>query len=490
MLFQSLEFLLLFPAVCLIYYIVPAKWRFYYLTLVSFLFYLPFGLPSAALLLAVALGTYLCGRMVEKKKDHAGKLIFTALGVTACLGVLFFFKYLLFALEILNKIGAKVGWGGVHPSFELLLPVGISFYIFTAIGYLIDVYRGSSAAEKNVVRFILFLSFFPKMVQGPIERSTGFLKQLEKPVSFRYDNIWEGFLLMVFGFFQKLVIADQIAILVDTVFVAWPEYEGTELLVACLLFAMQIYCDFCGYTNIARGAARIMGFELTDNFNTPYMAVSVADFWRRWHISLTSWFRDYLYIPLGGNRHGKIRKYSNILIVFLFSGLWHGAAWHYVAWGGLNGLFQIAGDLTKPVRNKMCSLLQIDRNAFSHKLLKGIVTFVLIDISWVFFRANSIHDACTILKNIFTRWSPWVLFNNKLFTLGLNSKAFHMVLTALLVQIVTDILHYNKTDLVSGLRKQGVWLRWLVLMGLMMWTLVCGAYGKGFDIGNFIYMQF
>ena len=176
---------------------------------------------------------------------------------------------------------------------------------------------------------------------------------------------------------------------------------------ACLLFAMQIYCDFCGYTNIARGAARIMGFELIDNFNTPYMAVSVADFWRRWHISLTGWFRDYLYIPLGGNRHGKIRKYINILIVFLFSGLWHGAAWHYVAWGGLNGLFQIVGDLIKPVRNRVCSLLQIDRNAFSHKLLKGIITFVLIDISWVFFRANSIHDACTILKNIITRRSPY-----------------------------------------------------------------------------------
>lgn len=285
--------------------------------------------------------TYLCGIILGKiKRDwkinkrkafYMNAVIFA--GVSLNLMVLFYFKYINMFLQTISDIGNVVGIALDVPSFDIVLPVGISFYTFQAVGYMIDIYRGEIPAEKNFINYALFISFFPQLVAGPIERSKNLLKQLDLEKKISFDNFREGIYLMIWGFFLKIVLADRIAIYVDGAYGNIYEYGGWFLIVATVLFAIQIYCDFYGYSVIAVGAAKILGISLMGNFNAPYLATSVADFWRRWHISLTSWFKDYLYIPLGGSREGKVKKYFNKMMVFLISGLWHGADLSYVVWG-------------------------------------------------------------------------------------------------------------------------------------------------------------
>ena len=259
--------------------------------------------------------------------------------------------------------------------------MGISFYTFQALSYTMDVYRKDIYAEHNFFKYALFVSFFPQLVAGPIERSKNLLIQINEKHKFDFERVRSGLLLMLYGYFQKVVLAEYLALVVDSVYNTYSERTGFQLLVATICFAFQIYCDFGSYSNIAVGSARIMGFRLMENFNTPYFAVSVSDFWRRWHISLSTWFRDYLYIPLGGNRKGKVRKWMNQMIVFLVSGLWHGASWHFVIWGGMNGAYQVVGEWMRPYKEKAVKMLKIDTAAPSHKLLKMLVTFGLVDIS-------------------------------------------------------------------------------------------------------------
>lgn len=256
------------------------------------------------------------------------------ISITSNLMILFFFKYFDFVISNINSILYTLNIEIFEPAFDVILPVGISFYIFQAIGYIIDVYRGEIRAEKNFFKYALFVSFFPQLVAGPIERSKNLLHQIDVPQKFSFERMREGLLVMLWGYFLKIVIADRIAIFVDKVYGNYMLYEGIYLSVASILFAFQIYCDFAGYSIIAIGVAKILGFQLMENFNAPYLAQSVSDFWRRWHISLSSWFRDYVYIPLGGNRRGKGKRYVNLLVVFIISGLWHGANWNFVVWGG------------------------------------------------------------------------------------------------------------------------------------------------------------
>jgi D-alanyl-lipoteichoic acid acyltransferase DltB (MBOAT superfamily) len=263
---------------------------------------------------------------------------FVALSFVLNLSILFFFKYFNFTVDTINHVLSMLHMNSVNAGFDIILPVGISFYTFQALSYTMDVYRGDIYCERNFLKYALFVSFFPQLVAGPIERSRNLLKQISVKHEFRWDKVREGLTQMLFGYFQKVVISDNISVLVDQVYNNYPNYGAVELILATIFFAFQIYCDFGGYSNIAIGAAKVMGFDLMENFNTPYMSLSVAEFWRRWHISLSTWFRDYLYIPLGGNRKGRLRKYVNIMVVFLASGLWHGASWHYVAWGAQRNL--------------------------------------------------------------------------------------------------------------------------------------------------------
>ena len=356
-----------------------------------------------------------------------------------------------------------------------------------------DVYRGEIEAERNPLRYALFVSFFPQLVAGPIERSKNLLNQMkniDRIKLFDVERIFSGIILMLWGYFMKMMIADRASAIVDKVYNSYWEYGSIELIIASVLFAIQIYCDFGGYSLIAIGAAKVMGFNLMENFNTPYFATTIKDFWRRWHISLSTWFRDYLYIPLGGNRCSKMRKNANLMITFLVSGLWHGADWHYVVWGGLHGLYQIFESIFEPIAKRF-TISKNKKNTFSYKFGQIIRTFILADIAWIFFRADSFMSGLSILWGIITKWNPWVLFDKSLYDLGLDEKEVQILIVAILVLIIVDISRYiTGKALDRVLMDQCLWFRWFVFLGLFYMLIMFGRYGVEFEAANFIYFQF
>ena len=338
----------------------------------------------------------------------------------------------------------------------------------------------------------MFVSFFPQLVAGPIERSGNLIHQLHEEHSFDLLNIREGLLTMLWGFFMKMVIADRAAIYVDTVYSDYSSHSGWYIIVATVLFGLQIYCDFNGYTMIARGAAKVMGFNLMENFDAPYLATTVSEFWRKWHISLTSWFKDYLYIPLGGNRKGIFRKYINILIVFGVSGLWHGANWTFVIWGLLNGMYQVIGDVLKPIRNKIVDCFKLNRASISHRILNIVTTFVLVDFAWMFFRANSLSDSIRIGKSMLLAKNIWVLTDHEsLFTCGLDRYDFELLLFAVVILLIADILKTKRISLMNDvIFKQDLWCRWTVYIVSFIFVLVFGIWGSTYVNTAFLYFQF
>lgn len=498
MLFNSYQFLIFFPIVILMYWIIPLRFRYIWLLAASYYFYMCWNAKYALLLLTSTVITYLSGIFISaiknSDKDEKRKITYMKLCVAFSfiinLGILAWFKYFDFFVENIQKLFNHIGITLSTPSFDIILPVGISFYTFQALSYTMDVYRGEIYAEKNFLKYALFVSFFPQLVAGPIERSKNLLKQVAVPHRFDYEKCREGFLLMMWGFFMKLVIADRAAIFVNTVYNDYGKYPGLYLVIATILFAFQIYCDFGGYSTIAMGAAKMLGFELMENFNCPYFSKSVSEFWRRWHISLSSWFRDYLYIPLGGNRKGKIRKYFNLMIVFSTSGLWHGTQWSYVTWGGLNGIFQIIGELLKPIRDKLNKVFKLDRESLSHKLFKVVFTFALIDFTWIFFRANRLKDAFKIIKSMIKNHNWWILFDDSLFGLGLDWKNFIVLIGAIMILLAADVCKYKGIKVNAIILKQELWFRWSLYIAVIVFILIFGIWGPGYDESAFIYFQF
>lgn len=494
MLFNSIDFLIFFPIVTLLYFAIPRKARYLWLLLASYYFYMCWN-PKHAVLLAMSTGiTWICGLLIPRANKGWIKRTVVAGGVCTNLAMLFFFKYFTFFRQICNRIFSALHIQTWDRQFDILLPVGISFFIFQALGYLIDVYRGKIEAEKNPLRYALFVSFFPQLVAGPIERSEnllGQLKNLDKERLFNYQNVVDGLILMVWGLFIKMVIADRTAILVNTVFENYHVYGTVALAAGAIGFALQIYCDFMGYSTIAVGAAKVMGFTLMENFETPYFAKSVGEFWRRWHISLSTWFRDYLYIPLGGNRCSRLRKYGNVMLTMTLSGLWHGANWTFVAWGLLHGGYQVVGDLTKKWRKNIYSAVHVKTESFSFRLAQGISTFLLVDVAWIFFRAPGISDALEYCRRMVVKWDPWSFFDGTLYTLGLDRPEMNILAAAVVILLLVDILRYKKKmDLAGFLQEQCIWFRWLVIFALIIAVLVYGVYGINFESQQFIYFQF
>ena len=497
MLFNSLDFLIFFPIVTLIYFVIPHKIRYIWLLVCSYYFYMCWNAAYALLLFVSTFITWLSGlaigNIVKNGKDDANRQQskgIVAISFILNLTILAFFKYAGFAVNSVNQLFQAVGIRFVVPKVDVLLPVGISFYIFQALSYTVDVYRGDVKVEKNLLKYMVFVSFFPQLVAGPIERSSRLLEQFYEKHSFDFERVCSGLMIMLWGFFQKLVVADRLAVLVNQVFLYNSYYSGIEIIVAVMFFAVQIYCDFAGYSNIAIGASQVMGFELMENFRQPYLANSVSDFWRRWHISLTSWFRDYLYIPLGGNRKGKLAKYRNIMIVFLTSGLWHGANWTYVVWGGLNGLFQVIADLTKKPRQKLKAFFKIRQESGSWRILSTVITFILVDFTWIFFRADSMADAFQIISRIFSQFNPWVLVDGTLYTLGLSQVDFWIGILSIAVLLTVDIVHERGVKIRSWVLQQNLWFRWSIYLGAIFFILIFGFYGPNYDASQFIYFQF
>lgn len=490
MLFNSGEFLLFFPIVVLIYFVIPAKVRYIWLLLSSYYFYMGWNAKYALLLLFSTAVTFLSGLLIEKANTDKAKKTVVAASFILNLSVLFFYKYINFSLSLIGGAISIFGGSLSVPTFDIVLPVGISFFTFQALSYTMDIYRGEIYAEHNFLRYALYVSFFPQLVAGPIERSKNLLKQLAVPTKFDYEKAKNGLFLMLWGYFLKLVLADRIAIVVDTVYNSPSDYEGWYCIIATVLFALQIYCDFAGYSTIAVGAAKILGINLMENFDAPYLSLTVAEFWRKWHISLTSWFRDYLYIPLGGNRKGKIRKDINIMIVFLLSGLWHGAGLHYVVWGGLNGLYQVIGGWLKPIREKVCVLTNIRTDSLGHKIFKALVTFVLVDLAWVFFRANTLKDAATIIRAMLQTQNHWVLFDGSLYGLGLDQKEFTLMLVSIVILGLVDIAKHYGVCIREVILKQDYVVRLLCFVLCVSFILMFGIWGPGYSSANFIYFQF
>lgn len=497
MLFNSLDFIIFFPIVIGIYYLIPQKIRTYWLLAASYYFYMCWNAKYVLLLLFSTVVTYVSGLLIERcageereEKRRRRKKLCLAASFVLNLSVLFLFKYLDFGIESLNAVLGRLHLALHAPEFDLLLPVGISFYTFQALGYTMDVYRGEIYAEKNFFRYALFVSFFPQLVAGPIERSKNLLRQLDRPAKPTVAGMREGILLMLWGYFLKVVLADRIAVFVDTVYGDFETYTGVYLIVATLLFAVQIYCDFSGYSVIAMGAAKMLGIQLMENFDAPYLSASVAEFWRRWHISLSGWFRDYLYIPLGGNRKGRLRKYANLLITFGVSGLWHGAAWSYVVWGLLNGVYQIIGDVLSPVKKRAAAFLEIKEDSLSHRCIRTVTTFFLVDLAWVFFRADTAFHALRIIKRMFTADNPWVWFDGSLYQCGLNQKNFTLVIWGVLLLFVADICKYKNIKIREIVAKQDDWAQLLTVAAAVFAILLFGMWGVGYNAADFIYFQF
>jgi D-alanyl-lipoteichoic acid acyltransferase DltB (MBOAT superfamily) len=434
--------------------------------------------------------TYLSGIYLEKSSEIENvnkrerlKKWYVGISFSSNLAILFFYKYFNFLNESILTLSTKLGIEWNVSNFDVLLPVGISFYTFQALSYTMDVYRGDLKAEKHFGKYALFVSFFPQLVAGPIERSTNLLPQFNEKHYFDYDRVKRGLLLMLWGFFKKIVIADRLAILVNTVYNNPTNYQGIPLIIATIFFAFQIYCDFSSYSDIAIGSANIMGYNLMNNFERPYFSKSIAEFWKRWHISLGTWFKDYLYIPLGGSRVSKVKRYRNIMVVFMVSGLWHGASWNFVIWGALHGIYQLIGSELKPLRDVVIKKLNIDIDSITHKWYRMIITFILVDFAWIFFRSNSFKDSIYIIQNIFKVNLSQLA---KISIIGLDKKDLLVAILSLIILLLINLLQRN-TDLITELSKKRIYVRWTVYYFFIFYLII---FGKFNSVAEFIYFQF
>lgn len=497
MIFNSIDFLLFFSFILLGYWIVPRKGRYLYLLFASYIFYMGWNPRYALLILFSTVATW-ASSMVIAKFERGGAKNWKKIAAVACivfnLVILAYFKYFNFLLDNINAFLEMLQVNAVIRKVDIILPVGISFYTFQAFGYTLDVYRGEVEVEENFFKYALFVSFFPQLVAGPIERTKNLMKQitqLEQKHIFDFGKMVGGFVLILWGLFQKMVIADRIAIIADTVFDTYWQYEFFGLFIGMLAFAIQIYCDFASYSMIAVGAAKIMGFELMENFNVPYMARSISEFWRRWHISLSSWLRDYIYIPLGGNRCSKTRNAFNTMVTFLISGLWHGANWTYIAWGGVHACYLIVGSGTLEVRKKIRNRLNMKQDCLSFRLGQRVVTFALVSLAWIIFRSATIADAMYYMKRMLSKVDMWSFSNGTLFTLGLERPEISILLFGIILLIAVDLIRFLKEQMLDEfLEKQNLWFRWFCILLLLTSVILFGVYGPGFNPQQFIYFQF
>ena len=480
MLFHSFAFLIFFPVAVAAYFLMPHRFRWAFLLAASYYFYMAWE-PKYALLLMVSTvvdyaAALLIGRAQSKKKRRA----YLGLSLASNLGLLFFFKYANFFIDTVEGVFSRFVPAFDAPSLSILLPVGISFYTFQTLSYTIDVYRGVRPPEKHFGIFALYVSFFPQLVAGPIERSTTLLPQFFRKVSFDYARVTDGLKLMLWGFFKKLVIADRAAILVDQVYAAPEQFSGGMLLLSTYLFAFQIYCDFSGYSDIAIGAAKVMGYDLMDNFKRPYFSKSIAEFWRRWHISLMSWFKDYLYIPLGGSRVSLPRWVLNMSIVFFVSGLWHGANWTFVAWGLLHAGYILFGKATASIRSAMHARFGLSARLTLQKYIRVFITFHLVLVSWIFFRAQSIGDGWHIVTHLFSGWA--IDFSGVL-----RFSHFDLLMLGLSIGFMEAVhLLERHKNMRHFLSQKPLALRWSVYSALLWWILLYGSFTEQ----AFIYFQF
>lgn len=493
MLFNSLHFLVFFCIVTPLFFIVPFKFRTPLLLIASCYFYMAF-LPVYILILAFTIIIdYIAGILIERSQGRRRKL-WLVLSLVSNISILCFFKYYNFLNDNITALLNAVDRTNHIPYLSILLPIGLSFHTFQAMSYTIEVYRGHQPAERNFLTYSLYVMFYPQLVAGPIERPQNLLFQFRTEHTFDYQRVVDGLKLMAWGLFKKVVIADRLAEMVDYVYNDPMPFKGFPLIIATLFFTFQIYCDFSGYSDIAIGSAQVMGFKLMKNFDAPYFSTSISEFWRRWHISLSTWFKDYVYIPLGGNRVVKWRMYYNLFIVFVLSGLWHGASWTFIVWGALHGFYLIASHRLSNFRNFLRELFGIRPGNVLFKFLGGIVTFILVAYAWVFFRASHFAYAKHIVSKMLVATKPQfrLLLTGdeesfkKLIYLGTDSFNFYTAVFSITFLLVIDAL-IRRGDLRLRISKANPVLKWCCYSGLVALILYFGIFNKNIQ---FIYFQF
>lgn len=471
MLFNSFNFIVIFPLLFLLYYAIPAKYakmRNLFLLLVSYLLYLQWKLIYALILLGVTVTTYFSASILTKSKHP--KLILTV-GVLLSLFPLVFFKYYNFINDSISDTLSALGLNFHLQGLNWAIPLGISFYTFQALSYLWDVYYKKQEVETDFLTYALFVSFFPSIVSGPINKASLIIPQLRniRPY-FDYNKAVVGLKLLLWGMFMKVVVADRVALYVDKVLPDYMHYTGINCFVASILYTIQIYADFAGYSLMAIGVGKVLGFELTENFHRPYFSVSVTDFWRRWHISLSTWLKDYVYIPMGGSRCSKLRNYWNILVTFLVSGIWHGANWTFIVWGCMHGICQI---IEKMLGQQKCEYGRLG------KAIKISITFLIVNFAWIFFRMPTLSDACGVIARIFDFSLPMNIFIES------NTSLLFIIMgpTILLIKDYFDEYHPNRLVIFNNPRKLVHWSAYIIVFVMIMLTGVFGA-------DQFIYVCF
>jgi alginate O-acetyltransferase complex protein AlgI len=491
MLFNSLDFLFFFPVVTILYFVLPYQVRWAWLLLASCTFYMAFK-PIYILILGFTIVIdYYAGIYIEKSEGGKRKC-YLILSLIANIGVLAIFKYFNFLNLNLSWLLEGFSLKNPIPFLQILLPIGLSFHTFQAMSYTIEVYRGNQKAEYHFGIYALYVMFYPQLVAGPIERPQNILHQFREKYDFDYQRVTDGLKLMAWGMFKKVVIADRLSMMVNHVYNDPYHQTGIPLLVATACFSIQIFCDFSGYSDIALGSAEVMGFKLMKNFDRPYYSKTISEFWKRWHISLSTWFRDYLYITLGGNRVSKWRREYNLFIVFLVSGIWHGASWNFVIWGAIHGFYLVFANQTATFRNKMVDVIGLTKLSIFYKITQIITIFCLTSFAWIFFRAKDFKSAWYIATNLFTGIANQLqLIGNKEFIekyifLGQGTTNFAMVAFAL---IIMEIVHFFQRgqSLRNVLNQKPLLVRWVLYYGVILAILFLGMYDAP---AQFIYFQF
>lgn len=478
MIFLSFLFYIVVAALLPIYYLAPVRLRWVVLLAGSLGIYGCFSARGILLLGAGTLVSYCVGLLLKvlqgKPYPKACEKICLAAGIVAVLLPL-----------VLVRQGRLTGGG------ELWQALGIAYYTLQMIGYMVDVYRRQVSPERNLAKYALFVSFFPQVVLGPIARYGQLQPQLMRSNLFDPAKFTRGLQKLLWGFFLKMMIADRAGVIVDTVFDNWEIYAGSYVLAAGILYSVQLYADFMACVCIARGLALLFGIELTDNFARPYFADSIREFWGRWHISLSTWLRDYVYIPLGGNRRGKLRKYVNLAITFAVSGVWHGSGYKYIAWGLMHAMYQITGDITAKWRGKLYRLIRMEETELAASVIKKALTFIWVMLAWIMFRAASLKVGVKMLASVFTVRNPWVFFDDSLFSLGLDIKEFLLLLLSILLLLAVSYRQSRmEGELGEWLLRQHLILRWGIYLIAILTIVVYGMYGYGFDAKDFIYGGF
>lgn len=492
MLFNSLEFLIFLPIVFLLYWIIPHKFRWVLLLVASYFFYMYWNWKLVFLILFTTAVSYSAGLLLERFQDNKKiKTTVLVLSAVACLGVLLFFKYFNFFYDIVWDIIKLCSDKEPAGYFSLILPVGISFYTFQTLSYVIDIYKSKIKAERHFGYYALFVCFFPQLVAGPIERPQDLIPQLKSDKKIKEIDYSGAFRIMLIGFFKKIAVADMIGIVVNATFNDINSANGLMVLISSVLFSFQILCDFAGYSDIAVGCAKLFGINLTENFKSPYSSKSIKEFWGRWHISLSHWLRDYIYFPLGGSRVKKWKWCLNILIVFFISGLWHGASYNFVIWGVLHGLFQIIGSLTLNLRNNLWTKCKVNPEGKIVTCLRVGVTFILVTFSWIFFRCGTVSESFTAIAKLFSDYQ----FTDEYFVNTWNNLQLTWYFAVYFVLAIVLMLNLEqfKSEQLLGQSKvyKCTWVRYLLYIIMGFAVIISWIYLQASDIGSsFIYFQF